>query len=197
MGGDAGSICNGIVNIDTGGKVFRRGEFVMGCCGLARITDVVRYVFSPPPIKGELTAYMARKFVPALARCFEKAGVQPPKDDEGAAYAGSVLVGVRGRLFLVDGGLALTNESDGYNAVGSGSEVALGALFASRGQKPEERVEVALKAAERWCDSVRGPFTVEHLPSPRRTIKRTSRMKTHVPVKQIREAVKAVTSRKK
>jgi len=163
MGGDSGSICNGIVNVDGTPKVFRKGEFLIGCCGLARISDVVRFLFNPPPVKGDVTAHMARRFVPALAKCFERAGLQPPKEDEGAAYAGSVLVGVRGALFLVDGSFALTNEVDGYNAVGSGCEVALGAMYAARTLEPEGRLKVALEAAERWCDSVRGPFTFESL----------------------------------
>ncbi|MEO3924086.1 hypothetical protein ABGB07_09550 [Micromonosporaceae bacterium B7E4] len=47
--------------------------------------------------------------------------------------------------------------------MGCGSEIALGALFATArtSMSPKRRVTVALEAAERFSAGVRGPFLVE------------------------------------
>lgn len=49
---------------------------------------------------------------------------------------------------------------DGFDAVGCGSEAARGALFATRNLKPEARVRLSLRAAERCNAGVQGPFLV-------------------------------------
>jgi ATP-dependent protease HslVU (ClpYQ) peptidase subunit len=48
-----------------------------------------------------------------------------------------------------------------YAAVGSGAELALGALYAleSSGRTPRERLKRALSAAEQFNAGVRGPFS--------------------------------------
>ncbi len=48
----------------------------------------------------------------------------------------------------------------GYNAVGSGDDIALGALFATRngGMGPVERLELALQAASYHNSDTRPPF---------------------------------------
>lgn len=51
-------------------------------------------------------------------------------------------------------------KAGGYAAVGCGQELALGALFATEqtSLRPQERLEVALEAAERFSAGVRAPF---------------------------------------
>lgn len=160
VGGDSAQTVNGILNIKVGGKVFRSGEFVIGCAGKARLNDLVRYGFKPPPIKGDLDAYMASKFAAALRKAIEAAGALEDNEGGWQESPGRLLVGARGRLYEIDSCFAACREAVGYNAIGSGCEVALGAMYTTEGVKPEERIRAALMAAERWTTDVRGPFTV-------------------------------------
>lgn len=161
IGGDSAANQNGVVSLMADGKVFRRGEFVMGCAGTPRLTDLMRYVFEPPKPTNDVDAYMRVKFVPSVRECLKAAGyIGKDEDDESDCYLGSMLIGFCGRLYEIDGRFAVVRPSDGYSAVGSGCEVALGVLFATEGVKPEERIKMALYAAEHWTTDVRGPFTV-------------------------------------
>lgn len=52
------------------------------------------------------------------------------------------LIGIAGRLFLVDGGFGITEATDGYAAIGSGQDVASGALHC--GVSPVRALEAAV-----------------------------------------------------
>ena len=54
---------------------------------------------------------------------------------------------------------------DPFYAVGCADNIALGAMYATQGKgmNPEERVRLALQAAERYSAGVRGPFAIECL----------------------------------
>jgi len=97
-----------------------------------------------------------------------KAGGWAKKDND-REESGTFLVGVHGRLFTVEEDYPVVASTDGYAAVGCGSELALGALYATAGisLSPERRVMLALQAAERFSAGVRGPFL---LPVPGRRL---------------------------
>jgi hypothetical protein len=160
MGGDSGISCSGIIGTKAGGKVYRKGEFLMGGSGYTRAHDVLRYVFEPPPPTEDLDAYMTRDFTAEMRKVLGDAG-RVAEDDAGFSTFGSrLLVGVRGRLYEIDPAFAVHCDSCAYNAIGSGCEIALGVMYATEGRKPEDRIRLALEASEKWTTDVRGPFTV-------------------------------------
>ena len=141
-------------------KVFRRDDYVIGFAASYRLGQLVRYTGTlpvPPKRTGDLEGFMASAFVDAL-RDIEAAGgyVRQPET------AGRLLVGVRGRLFSIEGDLQAGRTSYGYDAIGLGSEAAMGALFASRwmGGSMVYRCKLALRAAAAFTPSVGAPFTV-------------------------------------
>jgi hypothetical protein len=76
------------------------------------------------------------------------------------------LVGFRGRLFHLYGTNQITEELAGYDACGSGAQVARGSLFSTDHEphvSPKTRITLALKAAERFTSSVRAPFNILEL----------------------------------
>ncbi len=101
---------------------------------------------------------MVTTFIDAVRACLKHGG-WARKDSE-REEGGTFLVGVRGQLFAVYDDYQVGKAADGFAAVGSGSQIALGALYATAGtgMKPKKRVEVALHAAERFSAGVRGPF---------------------------------------
>jgi hypothetical protein len=110
------------------------------------------------PDGSDLDRFMATTSVDAVRACL-KAGGWAKKDND-REEGGTFLVGVAGRLFTIEDDYQVGASADGYAAVGCGSEIALGALFATARTRmaPERRIVVALQAAERFSAGVRGPF---------------------------------------
>ena len=103
---------------------------------------------------------MVKKFIPALKVCLSEGGWQAEKD--GREEGGQFIVGILGDLFFIEGDYQVGKPACPYHAVGSGANVALGALYASAKSKqnPTQRILVALQAAEAFNAGVRGPFKI-------------------------------------
>lgn len=144
-------------------KLFQNGEFLIGHTSDYRLGNLLRYRFTPPvPEEGsELHRYMATQFVDALRECL-KAGGYAKREAE-VESGGVFLVGYRGRLFIVEDNYQVMEFLDAFGACGSGSEVASGALYASKELPAEERIKLALEAAARYNTHVCAPFIIKHL----------------------------------
>lgn len=161
MGGDSLTEKGWNHDVCVDGKVFHRDEMLIGCCGDKRFGQLVRYALAVPPLPaGEcIPTYLATVFMKALRGCFEEHGFQQKRDDRQNSD-GDMLIGIRGRLFRVSGWYSFCEMAAEYAAIGSGGEVASGALYATKGQNPEPRLLTALEAAAYHIRGVRGPFTI-------------------------------------
>ena len=142
-------------------KVFRVGEFLVGCSGSARVADALRYSFDPPkhPRRMDPARYMRTAFINAVRDTLRAAGTLQQQHGVDGCEA-NVLIGYRGRLFIIEGDLHVHEAIDDYAAVGSGGSVANGALSVSKGVAPRKRILAAMAASERYTVSVRRPFYV-------------------------------------
>jgi ATP-dependent protease HslVU (ClpYQ) peptidase subunit len=151
-------------------KVFRREDLrmIFGCCGSIRMTQLLHYVFAPalPAAEEELEHYMTSTFIEAVRCCFKDGGFARKEEEQ--EKGGYFLVGVRGRLFQIESDYQVGESLDGYATLGSGDEVARGALFVTRhlDLPPEQRLTLALEAAQHHITSVRAPFVIECLEGP-------------------------------
>jgi ATP-dependent protease HslVU (ClpYQ) peptidase subunit len=162
VGGDSAvTYAEGVVR-HPDGKVFARGEFVLGCAGLVRGAEIVRHAFDPPPITGpNLDSYMHTTFVDALRRLFRESGFLTYNQGQERTET-TLLVGVRGRLYGVSGNFNVYADTYPWLAQGDGAPQALGAMYATLGLllDPEARLLLALEAAAHYTKTVRPPFTV-------------------------------------
>lgn len=145
-------------------------EFGFGFTTSFRMGQALRYRFEPPAfsrnrsnpdvLASRLDRYMAVDFVDAVRICLKAAGFA--KTDNGVESGGTFLVGALGRLYTVYDDYQVARAACGYAAVGSGAQVALGALHASQNQAvgPEWRIEAALTAAAEHTAFVAPPFVV-------------------------------------
>ena len=159
IGGDSLGSADDTAVVRANPKVARLGPMIVGWCGSARVSQVLFYGMGIPPFDKDFGAmnYLIQVFVPALRDALSEHGVNI-KDGE---MDSALLVGLSHRLFEIDADFSV-NEFDGdYLAMGSGEQVANGALFATRwlNMSPKARIELALYAAEHHTRSVRGPFT--------------------------------------
>lgn len=163
LGGDSAGV-GGWVHIHRADpKVFSVGPYVIGFTTSFRMGQIIRYAALPePPTDADvevLDHFMATQFINAIRNALKEGGwAQKEKEREDG---GSFLVGVRGAtLYRVDSDFQVGRSLDRYQAIGSGDEIALGALHATRDLPPEQRVTLALEAAAHHSAGVSGPFTI-------------------------------------
>jgi ATP-dependent protease HslVU (ClpYQ) peptidase subunit len=142
-------------------KVFNNGPYVMGFTTSFRMGQLLQYALVPPkPPRRDVFGFMVTEFIDAVRDCL-KSGGYASKDSD-VESGGTFLVGVHGSLYEIGSDYQVGIPADGYAAVGCGDDVALGALFATRGSDltAEERVTAALLAAAHHSAGVRGPFAL-------------------------------------
>lgn len=161
IGGDSALSAGDTVRQISSPKVFRRGQFVIGCCDSLRVLQLVNFKLSIPPIKGkELYKYMVVDFVDAMRKCFKLSGAAR-KDNEEEEVSGTFVVGIMDRLFIINDDYAVEECTDGFAVVGSGDEYSMGSLYSTTGEPDSvKRVITALEAASYFCKSVAPPFTI-------------------------------------
>jgi hypothetical protein len=106
---------------------------------------------------------MTTSFVSAVKKCFRDAGVMG-SDQGGQDRGHSFLVGYQGQLFRIEDNFQVVVTQGTFVALGSGENYALGAMFATPGVAPEERIYLALRAAASYNLTIREPFTLCSLP---------------------------------
>ena len=116
-------------------------------------------------------AWVVCEFIPLVREQLRAHGALEVRKRE-QVMNGVLLLGARGRLFCVFSDFAVCEPKEGYYAVGSGRDVALGALrtLAANGmflrRSVNGNLQNALETAEYYVPSVRGPFTFAITGSP-------------------------------
>lgn len=165
MGADSAGVAGLTMRVRSDSKVFKVESdppMLMGVCGSFRVRDLLRYAFDPPAINtDDLTAYMVREFVEAVRHLVHNAGVAA-KEDNVEDMPAEFIVGFRGRLFTIESDYQVGEQPEKYVAVGCGTDIAMGAFYATEGSRlaPKERVVRALKASARYSGGVCAPFSV-------------------------------------
>lgn len=133
-------------------KLFRLGEFVIGCTTSYRMIQLIQYEMHPPAIPDDmdLHEYMVVHFIKELRRVLKDGGFA--EIDQGVEKGGQFLVGIRDRLFRIDSDFQVGEGVYGLFSVGCGQNYALGAMLAGAD------LEKALQVAESCSCGVKGPF---------------------------------------
>lgn len=159
IGGDSAGVAGYSLTVRADEKVFESGEFVFGFTSSFRMGQLLRYKLSPPPFpeNPDLDSFMATAFVDAIRQVMRDGGYMEVHD--GAQRGGTFLVGIRGRLYTISSDFQIGRTLAGYNAVGCGDDLAMGALYATRTSKSaRNRAQTALEAAAEFSAGVVGPF---------------------------------------
>lgn len=163
LGADSAGVSNWNLTIRKDPKVFRLGRFVFGFTSSFRMGQALQYSFTPPKLAPDVTpalldSYMRAEFIDGIRTALKHAGwatIKGGTQEEG----GDFLVGVDGRLFHISSDYQVGEALDSFDACGCGAEAALGALYATEGASdPVQRLLTVLRASERLCIGVRGPF---------------------------------------
>ena len=172
MGGDSASSNGSIVRLSTTPKVFRLPNMLIGYTWSFRMGQIIQYSKDVPKIKAKKSnyKYLINDFVPFLRDIFKDAGWLKTENsrDEG----GEFLIGLRGEIFKLQSDFSVLRYDDGFAAVGSGADFALGALHTLKEkvnqyseiiEPPWYMVELALESAAYYSPHVSAPFVLLRL----------------------------------
>lgn len=162
MGGDAAATGGYGVSLVPNTKVFLHtdGNFIIGCAGSVRAANVIHYKMQlPEPNTDDVMAYMVNGFVESLRDTLKTAG-HAVKSDESEYTGVQLLVGFQARLFSIESDYNVREVVTGYDSIGSGSDLALGALYATIGMTAKKRISLAMEAAVTHNAACRPPFSI-------------------------------------
>lgn len=150
--------------IQSGRKLFSKGEYLFALAGDVRFEQILRSTFNPPTLPEQASGgdsireFLIARMVPELLICLKQ--FPGAYDQNTGRTDGALLLSVRGCIFQVDCDLTVCQPDDGLFALGTGERIALGALHASANSDEPASVRLtrALRAAAHYDKSCAPPF---------------------------------------
>lgn len=141
-------------------KIHKVGPFMFGFTTSFRMGQLLAHAFKAPDRDPRVATdkFMATTFVDAVRDCLKSGGYAAKANE--VEQGGTFLVAYEGRVFTVYGDYQVAEGALSYEAVGCGTDMAMGSLFSTQGgsMAPSARIDLALRAAEAFSCGVRGPF---------------------------------------
>jgi ATP-dependent protease HslVU (ClpYQ) peptidase subunit len=129
-------------------KINKRGAFLIAGAGEVGPCDIAQHIWEPPVLtvkdKKDVYHFMITKAMPSLRECLKANGYnfdEPQDKDSSSRF--QFLMAVNGELFDIGDDLSIMRSGDGFYGIGSGAQIALGALHA--GAEAVRAVEIAAK----------------------------------------------------
>jgi len=158
MGGDRCS-SNDVTKTKTAKpKIFKKGPFLIGFSGSFRYADIIQYNVEFPKKSKKMSEeeYLFTVIVEQIRETLSDKGMNLDEDK----FTDNALIAYKGKLYELQCDLSLVRNVHGFNAIGNGKEVALGSFYSTIHLPPEERVEMALRAAAEFSQGVSEPFDI-------------------------------------
>lgn len=132
-------------------KIWRKNGFVIGGSGSYRLIQILMYNFSPSKPLKNMHRYMCNQFIDGILQVMKEKDI-----DEDV----NLLVGYKHQLFTIHSDFQVFETESGFDAIGSGSDYAIGSMFTSVNFNlpTKERVKLALEASAANCPTVGKPF---------------------------------------
>lgn len=167
IGADSASVLGWTSRVTSLPKVFQRGPFLIGYTSSFRMGQLLQHALAVPP-QGtgkkdqDDMKFMVTVFAEHVRALLKERGMS--KVEANSESGGQFLVGYRQRLYSIMSDFQVNEMADGYDAVGSGAEYALGALRALGPEMPPKtRVRRALEVSAHFSMAVCPPFYVRSL----------------------------------
>lgn len=159
IGGDSAAVGGYSISVRKDKKVFHNGPFIMGFTCSFRMGQLLQYklVVEEQTSSYSDLEFMSTVFIDTVRACFSDNGF---KFDSGFENSGGAfIVGYRSNLYIIDVDYQVGLVDTPYYSVGCGSDIALGAMYVSKGA-PESRIKQALEAASKFSAGVSPPFHI-------------------------------------
>lgn len=142
-------------------KVFRRGPFLIGYTTSFRMGQLLEHHLEVPPQRDGQSdmSYMVKDLIEHARLLLKEKGFS--KVEANTETGGQFLVGYRSNLYSIDSDFQVGQVADGFDAIGSGSDFALGAMRALGTTPPTRRLRRALEVAAHFNMGVCPPFYIK------------------------------------
>lgn len=160
-------------------KVCINQDFIFGSAGSPRAVALLRYRFNIPNRRKDqsLDEYISLDFTRTLKECFEmdkwadwQKGDSDEDSDGDLPGLGNtaILMGHKGRLYLIDPSCNILELGTNFCALGSGQDIATGAMEAllRNYNDPDYMIKEALGIVSHHWHNIRPPYTVLKINSP-------------------------------
>jgi len=143
-------------------KVFVNGDLAFGICGSPKIIDPLRFTKFPKQKRGQDDReFVAKELVPAIKAAFKESGCVVENPKYGEIFEGAILFGTQGKLYRMESNFQIITDAYGFDSVGSGADIAIGSLHATKKDRDSRRrIITALEAASIANSGVRPPFAI-------------------------------------
>lgn len=146
-------------------KIFRvcgNPKALIGFAGSFRTGQVLQYserLIEPKALCNH--KYIVTKFVPRMLDIFDKKGLIK-RDESEQISVDPLLLAYKNKLFKIDTDCQVAESLCGYDAIGGGSDFALGSMASTEGliDDPIQRVYLALKASAKFGVGITEPFHI-------------------------------------
>lgn len=167
LGGDRAATGDGLNRIlIKEPKIFEKQGIGFGVCGLPKVMDALQHAIELPSFTGgDDKGYLVSHVIPAIREGLKNLDCTVPHHGQ-QYFHGAMLIGFAGRLYQLEGNFQLVESAQGFDAVGSGAEPALGSLRSTKGN-PKKRLLEALKVSAENNAGVAPPFDVISVKSRR------------------------------
>jgi ATP-dependent protease HslVU (ClpYQ) peptidase subunit len=146
-------------------KAVRKGDYVFAFAGDAVAGNIAEFLWTPPKIikTMPLDAFVQVKVLPSLRDAMKEHGYEPDAiKDPNAGF--DALISLNGVIYEIDEEYMWSRDDRGLYAVGSGGQLALGALatgFSKNSMKAAEfAARRAIKISADYCIGVGGDVKV-------------------------------------
>lgn len=130
MGADSQISCGNDLHDAVEPKIFLRNAFLYGVAGPHRIHNILKHSFTEPPrhMHQDAMAYLVNDWVPAWMQCLDRHGQRKIENNLHSQDSAWILIAHDTRLFAVAYDLSVMEVWEPFYAMGSGSDIARGAL---------------------------------------------------------------------
>jgi len=120
-------------------KVVERDGLLIATAGGSRGANILHYGWKAPklpPEGSDLDEWFTATLIPSIRKEFTDSGFEVKREDgEAAKHGGDYLIAVRGQLYYLFEDYSWEKDLNGIYVVGTGGELALGALEAYKAHK--------------------------------------------------------------
>lgn len=144
-------------------KVFRVGPFLIGYTTSFRMGQLLEHQLVVPPQTSQQSdmSYMVNTFIESARKLFKDRGFTQVEQNK--EKGGQYLVGYKGHLYSIESDFQVGEMTDAYDAVGSGSDYALGAMAALARVPPTKRIRRSLEIAAHFNMGVCPPYHIRSI----------------------------------
>lgn len=113
-------------------KIVENNGILIAGCGSSRASNVLHYGYTQPKptLKEDLNSFMSRRFIPEMRKNFVDAGIDMKEDGDIAQNEGGFLISVKGQVYSIADDYSWDTDIRNVYVMGSGGDIALGALAA-------------------------------------------------------------------